>query len=254
MTGSGEVLGGGNMNVVIREGDTVVRQAGPWTPTVHRYLEYLRTAGVDWVARPLAVERDADGRPVRERLTYLHGDVPDYPLPDWVWHEQVLRDGGRRLRVLHDASIGFSPDGGSWQAPSKIPAEVVCHNDFAPHNLVFVDGRIVGVIDVDFCSPGPRLWDLAYFATRAVPLTAEAPANAPGMDAARERVAIILEAYGADGTMSWDDVLRVAVIRLHDLSALSRSKADELGKPALLADADLYDRDAAYLTALRRSS
>jgi len=63
---------------------------------------------------------------------------------------------------LHDASIGFGSDSAVWQAPTKIPAEVVCHNDFAPHNLAFRDGRIVGAIDFDFCSPGPRLWDIAY--------------------------------------------------------------------------------------------
>jgi hypothetical protein len=253
VTGSGEVLGGGNMNAVIREGDTVVRQAGPWTPTVHRYLDYLRLAGVDWVPRPLGIERDADGEPVRERLSYLPGEVPAYPLPDWVWHEDVLRDGARRLRVLHDASVGFSPDGARWQAPAKLPAEVVCHNDFAPHNLVFHAGRIIGAIDVDFCSPGPRLWDLAYFATRAVPLTADPPANAPSMDAAQGRVGILLDSYGASGSITWDDVLRVAVIRLHDLAALSRSKAEELSNPQLLADADGYDRDGHFLAAVRHA-
>ncbi len=39
-------LGGGSMNAAFREGDTVVRDARPWTPTVHRHL---RLAGLDWV-------------------------------------------------------------------------------------------------------------------------------------------------------------------------------------------------------------
>jgi hypothetical protein len=34
-------LEGGNMNRVEREGDTVTRDAGPWTPTVHRWLRHL---------------------------------------------------------------------------------------------------------------------------------------------------------------------------------------------------------------------
>lgn len=93
------------------------------------------------------------GEPDRERLSYVPGEVPAYPLPDWVWAEQALRDGAQHLRELHDASIG----GAMWQAPAKVPAEVSCHNDFSPHNLAFDDGRVVGVID--FCSPAPGMND-----------------------------------------------------------------------------------------------
>jgi hypothetical protein len=236
------LLEGGNMNAVERLGDTVLRNGGPWTPTVHRYLDYLAMAGVDWAPRPLGVE---DGR---EQLTFIAGDVPLYPLPEYVWQDSVLEDGARRLRQLHDASIGFGVDGAIWQSPAKIPAEVICHNDFAPHNLAFVDGAIVGAIDFDMCSPGPRLWDIAYFATRAVPLTALTPEGAPDMADARRRVEIILHAYGSDAT--WHDVLRIAIIRLHDLAAMSIDKAAELNKPALLDDAAEYTRDAAFLREL----
>lgn len=240
-----EPLPGGNMNAVERDGDTVLRNAGPWTPTVHRYLAYLGRAGIDWAPRPLAV---AGGR---ERLTFVGGEVPLYPLPDWVWKDSVLVEGARRLRQLHDASIGFGLDGAEWQSPAKVPAEVICHNDFAPHNLAFEDGRLVGAIDFDMCSPGPRLWDLAYFATRAVPLARDTHSNAPGMARARARVQLILDAYGSDST--WDDVLRVAIIRLWDLADMSRDKAVELGKPDLNDDADMYVRDAAYLAAFTTS-
>ena len=230
------------MNAVERLGDTVLRTSGPWTPTVHRYLDYLAMAGVDWAPRPLG---DEDGR---EQLTFIAGEVPLYPLPAYVWSDSVLENGARRLRQLHDASIGFGLDGAIWQSPAKIPAEVICHNDFAPHNLAFVDGAIVGAIDFDMCSPGPRLWDIAYFATRAVPLTASTPPGAPAMADARRRVEIILRAYGSDA--SWHDVLRIAIIRLHDLAAMSIDKAAELSKPALLDDAAEYTRDAAFLRGL----
>lgn len=239
------------MNMVLREGDTVVRNAGPWTPTVHRYLRYLRMAGIDWVSGPVEIMAATADGPERERLSYLHGEVPMYPLPDWVWADHLLSDGTQHLRRLHDASVGFGSDSAIWQAPAKVPAEVICHNDFAPHNLVFRNGHIVGVIDFDFCSPGPRLWDIAYFATRIVPLTAISAANAPAMDDARRRVQIILDGYGERHGLTWDDVLRVAIIRLHDLADLSREKAGELRKPELLDDANLYDRDGHYLATLR---
>ena len=237
------VLAGGNMNVVEREGDTVLRIAGPWTPTVHRYLDYLAMAGVSWTPRPLGVEGH------RERLSFIAGDVPVYPLPSWVWSEQVLRDGAARLRQLHDASIGFGLDDAVWQSRTKVPSEVICHNDFSPHNLAFEGVAIVGASDFDMCSPGPRLWDIAYFATRIVPLTSETPAGAPTMDQARHRVDLILAAYGS--TDSWHDVLRLAIIRLYDLAEMSREKAEELAKPHLLDEARDYERDAIYLATLR---
>ena len=239
----GELLTGGNMNVVERDGDTVLRIAGPWTPTVHRYLDYLRRAGIAWAPRPLGIEGN------RERLSFIDADVPEYPLPAWVWEESVLVEGAARLRELHDASVGFALDGAVWQSRAKVPAEVICHNDFAPHNLAFSNGALVGAIDFDMCSPGPRLWDIAYFATRAVPLTAATPPNAPGMNEARRRVDVILRSYGS--TATWDDVIRLAVIRLIDLAEMSREKTVELGKPELALDADGYDRDAGFLSGWR---
>lgn len=240
-------LPGGNMNAVVRDGETVLRNASPWTPTVHHFLDYVADAGVDWAPRPLGIEGG------RERLSFVEGNVPLYPLPDWVWADAVLEDGARRLRQLHDASVGFVLDGAVWQAPAKVPAEVICHNNFAPHNLAFADGAIVGAIvgaiDFDFRSPGPRLWDLAYFATCIVPLTASTPEGAPGMDDARRRVELILRAYRSDAT--WGDVLRVAIVRLVDLTVFSRAKAAELGRSELAADAEGYERDAAFLREFR---
>jgi hypothetical protein len=232
-------LPGGNMNAVVRDGDTVLRHAGPWTPTVHRFLNHLAAAGVDWAPQPIGIEGDC------ERLSFVEGEVPLYPLPSWVWADAILEEGARRLRQLHDASVGFDVDGAVWQAPVKSSVEVICHNDFAPHNLAFADGAIVGAIDFDFCSPGPRLWDIAYFATRIVPLTASTPEGAPGMDDARRRVELIVRAYGSEAT--WGDVLRVAIARLYDLAEVSIAKATELGKRDLLRDAEGYVRDAQFL-------
>lgn len=241
---TGEVLAGGNMNAVVRQGDTVLRVAGPWTPTVHRHLRYLSRAGVEGIPRPLGIEGG------RERLSFVDADVPVYPLPDHVFTDEALVEGARLLRRLHDASIGFGLDGAVWQAPAKVPSEVICHNDFSPHNLAYdAAGHVVGAIDFDFASPGPRLWDLAYYATRAVPLTDRTPPNAPGMADAERRVRLLLDAYGSAAT--WADVLRVAIIRLHDLAEMSRDKAVELGNPLLADDADGYEREAAYLATLR---
>ena len=227
------------MNSVRRVGDTVVRTAGPWTPTVHRYLSWLTDAGLDWVPRPIAIDGDD------EVLSFVHGDVPEYPLPEWVWADEALADASRHLRELHDASVGFGTPDDQWQSPAHEPVEVMCHNDFAPHNLAFRDGCVVGAIDFDLSSPGPRVWDLAYLATRMVPLTSEWHEGAGREDQWPRRIRLMLDAYG--GGISAESVVRVAIDRLRDLAEFSRRKAGQLGKTRLLDHAALYDRDAIYL-------
>ena len=234
------------MNTVRREGDTVVRTAGAWTPTIHRYLRHLGEAGIDWVPRPVSIGRD------HEILSFVEGEVPLYPLPDWVWTDEALADAARRLRSLHDASVGFDTEGAIWRMPARAPVEVICHNDFAPHNLAFENGGVVGVIDFDTCSPGSRMWDIAYLATRMVPLTAEPPAGAPAEGRSRDRVQLLLDAYGSDA--DWTEVLRMAVIRLRDLGAFTVRMAAESSKPHLLEDAADYDRDSAHLADVLNSS
>jgi len=239
-------MAGGNMNSVRREGDTVVRAAGEWTPTIHRYLRHLAAAGVDGIPRPISISGN------HEVLSFVEGEVPLYPLPEWVWADEALADAARHLRRLHDASAGFDTDGAVWHVPAHEPIEVICHNDFAPHNLTFENGRVVGVIDFDTCSPGSRIWDIAYLATRMVPLTAEPPVGAPGGDRTRARIPLLLESYGSD--VDWTELVTMAIIRLHDLSAFTVRMAAESSKPQLLEDAAGYDRDAAHLAEVLNSS
>ncbi|MGG7510835.1 aminoglycoside phosphotransferase family protein [Plantibacter sp. YIM 135249] len=259
----GEQLAGGNMNAVERIGDTVHRAAGPWTPTVHRLLEHVRAAGVEWIPEPLGTDERG-----REVLSYLAGEVPLYPLPDWVWADSVLTDAASRLRIWHDATEDFPRADAVWQLPSHGADEVICHNDFAPHNLVFSSGEIIGVIDFDTASPGNRLWDLAYLATRIVPLdrasegpdaagTGEAaiaapdaaPIGLPGGAAMRDervrRIHMLLEAYGSGEPVG--ALIDTAIERLEDLAVFSERKAVELGKPELDEHAAGYRLDAASL-------
>lgn len=60
-----------------------------------------------------------------------------------------------------------------WRHGAGAPGggEVICHNDVAHYNTVFVAGRPVAFIDRDPAAPGPRVWDLVYAAYRLVPLT-----------------------------------------------------------------------------------
>ena len=173
--GHEEVLAGGNMTAVVRVGDTVRRAAGPWTPTIHAFMRHLRASGFERVPEPLGIDHRG-----REIISFLPGTPATYPLPEFAWSDATLTAVARTLRAFHDASVGFAPPpDGRWQWPAHEPAEVICHNDFAPYNLMFEDGELTGVIDLDLASPGPRVWDMAYTAYRFVPLADPANPDTP---------------------------------------------------------------------------
>lgn len=48
-------------------------------------------------------------------------------------------------------------DSAVWQSSSHEPQQVICHNDFGPYNMVFDQEHLVGAIDFDTASPGPRM-------------------------------------------------------------------------------------------------
>jgi Ser/Thr protein kinase RdoA (MazF antagonist) len=248
-----EVLAGGNMTAVVRVGDTVRRGAGGWTPTVHAFLRHLRAAGFTMVPEPLGIDERG-----REIISLLPGAPATYPLPEFTWSEATLTAVARCLRAFHDASLGFvPPPDGRWQWPAHEPVEVVCHNDFAPYNLMFEDGRLTGVIDLDLASPGPRVWDMAYTAYRFVPLTDPANPDAPfpGVEAQARRLAAFCAAY-ADPAVEPPDVLDAAAAKLRELVAFieREAKAGDAAQQAVLARGDvlIYQRDIAHIERLAR--
>jgi hypothetical protein len=134
---------------VVRVGATVRRPTGEHSSFVHDLLLHFEASGVDGVPRYLGLDEHG-----REILTFVAGDTTtEFKERDWSL-EQITA-AARLLRRLHDATAGTTIAGG---------AEVVCHNDFTPMNVVFADGLPVGVFDFDQARPGERLRDLAYAA------------------------------------------------------------------------------------------
>lgn len=239
-------LTGGNTTGVVRIGDTVHREAGPWTPTVQRLLAHVRAAGMAEVPEPLGL--DGQGR---EIVSYLPGDVPGWPAPAWLWSEGVLVETGRLLRRFHDATAGFPRSDAVWRLPATEPAEVICHNDAAPYNMVFRDGRLAGLFDLDTASPGPRVRDLAYLAYRLAPFSSDAFAGATydvGHLDPTARLDTLTEAYGAPFRRA--EVLDAMAGKLRDLAAWSEARADADGRPGLRDHAAMYRADADRITAL----
>ncbi|WP_425954634.1 phosphotransferase [Xylanimonas sp. McL0601] len=242
MTDAEVALVGGNVNAVVRAGDTVRRTAGPWTPTIQALLAWVRAHGVDGVPTPLGL--DAQGREV---LTYLPGVVGQGPEGGWVWPPSVLRDAARLLRAWHDASAGFPRDGAVWRLPAHEPDEVVCLNDVAPYNMVGGDGGLVGFIDVDMASPGPRVRDLAYLAYRLCPFAEDA--SAPAGIHPSQRLDDLVAAYGAEDGPTADAVLAAIPPRLRELAEWTEAHAASTGRADLRDHAAMYRRDATRLAA-----
>jgi hypothetical protein len=238
-----ELLEGGGMSGAVRVGDTVRRPSGAWTPTIQRLLGHLRGRGIGWVPEPLGFGEDG-----RDKVTYLAGLVPRYPLPGWIWSDATLVRAAQYLVALHDASTDFDTTNAEWQIPAHHPVEVVCHNDFAPYNMVFRAEQLAGVIDWDTASPGPRVWDLAYLAYRLVPLVD--PGNRDGLDNAcadrARRLRLLCSSYGHRSEPS--QVLSVAVQRLHDLAGFTEARAAG-GRAHLRDHVVVYRRDAAWIGA-----
>jgi Ser/Thr protein kinase RdoA (MazF antagonist) len=248
-----EVLAGGNMTPVVRVGDTVRRAAGPWTPTIHALLRHVRAAGFALAPEPLGM--DGQGREV---LGFLPGRVAGYPLPASVLSDATLTVVARALRAYHDATLGFAPPPGAvWQWVAHEPAQVVCHNDFAPYNLVFDGSELAGVIDFDVASPGPRVWDMGYTAYRFVPLTDPGNPDVPFAGTAEQarRLAAFCAAYG-DPRIAPGAAVGAAIAKLRELVAfiVERAAAGDPAQRAVLerGDALIYERDIAHLEALSR--
>lgn len=231
-----ELLPGGNSSLVVRIGDTVHRTAGSGAPAVHRLLGTIREHGITEVPEPRGF--DAAGREV---LSYLPGEVGNYPLPGWMWEDTVLDEAGALLRRIHDASVSLVAENLEWGWPSREPAEVICHNDVAPYNMTFIDGHVAGLFDFDTAAPGPRIWDLAYLAYRLVPFTADLdPADLPEGNRL-DRLDRLMRAYGE--AYSRAAVLQTMVERLDDIALYTDRRASETGRFDFLEHAAMYRRD-----------
>jgi hypothetical protein len=174
---------------------------------VHAVLRHLRTGGVTGVPEPLLI----DGG--HEEVSFLAGDAGADCWPHQAT-ESGLRSAARLLRRVHDATAGWSgPPEGVWGLPPVEPAEVVCHGDPGPWNMVWRDGEAVGLIDWDFCHPGPRREDVAYALEYLAPFRDDDDAQrwhgfAEPPDRAR-RLAVFCEEYGIAAQGMVDTVLEV---------------------------------------------
>lgn len=215
---------------VVRVGRTVRRPVRPFTATVQSYLAHLHAHGFSSAPKPLGFDDSG-----REVLSFVDGDVPTEPLPDYATEEGVLVDLAVLIRQLHQASASFDPPPGAvWgYLPGRTPAgvvplferpELVAHQDYCPGNVVFSNGRPVALIDFDLARPTTRLADLVnalyWWAPLLHPLD-----RAPSLvetDVAH-RVRVFVDAYGLSAGLR-AQVVPVALRRTQN-SALTMQAA-----------------------------
>jgi hypothetical protein len=153
-------LVGGGRTVVLRKGQVVLRETGPWAPTVHALLNHLEHVGFPGSPRVVGSGFDHTGR---ETLTYIAGECV-HPAP---WEdEQALYRLGRLLRDLHRATTSFTiPDNAIWREWHGRclggPDVIIGHCDTGPWNIVTKDGFPCAFIDWEVADPVDPLIELA---------------------------------------------------------------------------------------------
>ena len=132
-----QVLASDGVTYVVQVGDTVRRPVRPFTATIQTYLKHLHDRGFHEAPRPLGYDDQG-----REVLSFVEGDVPQEPLPDYACTDDVLVPLGRLIRRLHDAAADFTPPvdavwGGIPGTPAGVvplfdKPELIAHQDYCP--------------------------------------------------------------------------------------------------------------------------
>jgi aminoglycoside phosphotransferase (APT) family kinase protein len=102
------------------------------------------------------------------------------------------------------------PTGGQWA-----PVLIVGHNDAAPYNAVWRDGRLAGFFDWDMAGPVAATWDVAFAAFSWVPLHGRHVVAREGFtdfEGRLRRLQLFLAEYG--WTTSMPAFLEVVVARI----------------------------------------
>jgi hypothetical protein len=189
------VLAGGTTNVgrVTRVGNTVRRPRRPTSEATEALLDHLEHVGFNGAPRYLGSDERG-----REVLSYIPGEAPIVPYPDWAFTDATLVSVAKLLRRYHDAVLSFDPSDYEWPhpLPARFRQELVSHNDPTLDNVVFDGGHAVALIDFDLASPGSAGWDLACAARLWVPLRDRRDAPG-GPDRSLARLALFADAYGA---------------------------------------------------------
>lgn len=196
-----EILPGGVANAgrVVRRGEFVLRPSNPHSKSVHSFLRKLRLTGFKGASLPVEIQDDG-----RERLVFIEGEVPVPPSLAWAQTDDALASIAALMRSFHEASSQIPVGLGTWSDEMADPAggSMICHNDVCLENVVFRDGRAIGLLDFDFAAPGRAIRDLAAFARMCVPIDDDLSAIRLGFKVIDRpvRLRLVADTYGLDAS------------------------------------------------------
>lgn len=192
-------LEGGNTSIgVVRVGDTVRKNMTKNSPTTHKLLKHLESKGFSHCPKHLGIDARS-----REILSFIEGETG---IPPYIWiSDQCLIDTAEILRQYHDATLDFphsSDDSWAFSYHDTQHIEVICHNDFAPYNMIYQKNLPIAVIDFDLAGLAPRIRDVAYSAYWNVPLSvSDAKMSEHAINdlaGGSKRLKVFCEAYGTE--------------------------------------------------------
>lgn len=219
-----EYLKGGRVDQIMRKGELIYRPAGEWTPTIHKFLHHIRNHGFKNIPEPFGFDNAGN-----EIVSFISGEVSNYPLSKAAASMEALISAAQLLRTYHDVSASFINElqgDEIWMLSPQEPAEVVCHGDFAPYNVVLHGNKAVAIIDFDTAHPAPRIWDIAYALYRWAPLIH--PNNPDGFGTEQEkfkRAHLFCDAYGLSKE-NRAGLIQLVIERLESLVNFMQSEAD----------------------------
>jgi len=205
---------------VIRRGDVIVRDSGPWTPAIHALLRHLEAVGFPAAPRLVGGGIDAAGR---ETLTFIPGDFT-HPGP---WSLDGAAAVGALLRDLHSATATFRPpaDARWWPWFGRALGDgprLIGHCDVAPWNIVARQNLPVALIDWERAGPTDPLTELAQACWLNAKLHDDRVAALEGLPPLAERarhLRAIVDGYDLPATARRDFVARIAAFAVHDAAA-----------------------------------
>lgn len=253
-------LHGGEMQNVVRVGNTVRRQGGAWTPTIHALLKHLEKVGFEGAPRALGFDEQG-----REVLSFIEGEVTSGGRTPhaYMWSSGTLTATAKLLKRVHEATSTFKiPTDAKWlwKENATDGTRVICHNDIALWNTVFRHQKPVAFIDWDLAAPGPAESEVAYALWCFVPLWHDEKPR-PGMNFGvqdrAKRIRLFCDAYGLSKRDDIFDRIRAkqnAVItevkRIADEGSVGYQKLWDRGmREGILKDQAFLDRNAQALGA-----
>ncbi len=219
-----EVLHGGREGKITKEENIVIRPGNVWTTYVQTFLAYMHDNGFNHIPKPYGINEKG-----MEMVSYVDGTVYNDCLPKEILTDNVLIEVAKLLRRYHDIGekyIHQLTGEEVWMLPERLPVEVMCHGDFAPYNITFVDGCVHGIIDFDTLHPGPRIWDIAYAVYRWIPFVSLTnPDYCYEINEQIRRLKLFADAY--DLTNSEREQLpNMMIERISSLVSYMRNEAD----------------------------